>query len=173
MLLSLLGLLLAGAEPSSHGFLSGKSSVLDGDTPGYANHVVHHANDINNKTMHIHEVPPTCMELPAARKHDMSELTSPPHTAQRNLVHPRGPVNLRDVNQNTTGFDPLTNAICTSNEHNTNNSDLRVNTNHHMMAGRRPPADDHDREPLSFWWALHQVTAEYKYFVRKPPSPPK
>ena len=54
MLLSVLGLLLAGAEPSSHGLLR-TASPLDGDTsPGYANNVVVHtcANDPNNKTMH-------------------------------------------------------------------------------------------------------------------------
>ena len=82
--------------------------------------------------MHIHEVPTTCMGHPAARKPNMQELTSVPHIAQRDLVvHPRGPVNLQDVNQNTA------------------------------------------RDPLNLWWSLQQVTEEYQYFVRKPPSPPK
>ena len=86
MLLSILGLLLAGAEPSSYGVLNYRTaSPLDGDTsPGYANNVVVHtcANDPNNKTMHNHKVPPACMEHPAAHEHNSPELTSPPHTAQ-------------------------------------------------------------------------------------------
>ena len=60
MLSLLLGLLLAGAEPSSHGFLTyGISSPLHGDSSrGYATNVVHlHAND--SKTIHNHKVPPT------------------------------------------------------------------------------------------------------------------
>ena len=152
MLSLLLGLLLTGAEPSSYGSLTnGINSPLHGDSSrGYANNVVvHHANDSANKTMHIHEVPPACMEHPAARKHNMPVLTSPPHPAQRDLVHPRGPVNLRDVNQNTAGFDYAASATCTG------------NANHSA------------REPLNLWWALQQVTEEYQYFVHKPPSPPK
>ena len=152
MLSLLLGLLLTGAEPSSYGFLTnGINSPLHGDSSrGYANNVVvHHANDSANKTMHIHEVPPACMEHPAARKHNMPVLTSPPHPAQRDLVRPRGPVNLRDVNQNTAGFDYAASATCTG------------NANHSA------------REPLNLWWALQQVTEEYQYFVHKPPSPPK
>ena len=112
MLLSILGLLLAGAEPSSYGFLTHGTRPPHGDSSRQSTleatpqpRVVHHANDLNNKTMHIHEVPPACMEHPAARKHNMPELTPPPHTAQRDQVHPRGPANLRDVNQNTTGSD--------------------------------------------------------------------
>ena len=69
MLLSILGLLLAGAEPTSYGFLTHGNKPPQGDSSrGYATHVVHHANDFNNKTMHIHEVPFTCMEHPATRK---------------------------------------------------------------------------------------------------------
>ena len=115
MLLSILGLLLAGAEPTSYGFLTHGNKPPQGDSSrGYATHVVHHANDFNNKTMHIHEVPLTCMEHPAARKHNMPELTPQPHPAQRDQVHPRGPANLRDVNQNTTGSDYTASATCTS-----------------------------------------------------------
>jgi hypothetical protein len=56
-MLALLGLLLVGVEPSSHGFLTGKvNSTLDGDNSrAFATHVVHHhANDSNN-TMHNHK----------------------------------------------------------------------------------------------------------------------
>ena len=55
-MLALLGLLLLGAEPSSHDLLTGKVySTLDGDNSrAFATHVVHHhANDSN--TMHNHE----------------------------------------------------------------------------------------------------------------------
>ena len=155
MLLSVLGLLLAGAEPSSYGFLNYRTdSPLHGDTTqGYATNdstnVVHQrANDSNNKTMHNHKVPLTCMESPAAHKHNTPELTSPPHTAQRDLVLPRGPVNW-DAHLSTTGIGYVAMATCPS------------NSNHSK------------HEPRNLWWALQQVAEEYQYFVRKRPSSPK
>ena len=150
MLLSILGLLLAGAEPSSYGFLR-TASPLDGDTsPGYANNVLVHtcANDPTNKTMHNHKVPPACMEHPAAHEHNSPELTTfPSHTAQRDLAPPRGPVEW-DAHLSTTGIGYLAKATCPS------------NANHSKY------------EPLNMWWAFQQVAEEYQYFVRKrPPSP--
>ena len=139
----LIGLLLAGVEPSTYGFLNhGISPSLHGDSPrGHANNVVvHHASDSTDNTMHIHEVPTTCMGHPAARRPNVPELTSVP-LAQRDLVvQPRGPINPRDVHKNTAGFD----------------------YNNHSA-----------RDPLNLWWVLQQVTEEYQYFVRKPPSPPR
>ena len=152
MLLSVLGLLLAGAEPSSYGVLNyGTGSPLDGDTSqGYATNVVVHprANDSTNKTMHIHKVPLACMEHPAAHKPNTPELTSPPHIAQRDLVLPRGPVNW-DAHLSTTGIGYVAKATCPS------------NSNHSK------------HEPRNLWWALQQVAEEYQYFVRKRPSSPK
>ena len=176
MLLSILGLLLAGAEPSSYGFLTHGNRPPQGDSSrGYATHVVHHANDFNNKTMHIHEVPPACMEHPAARKHNMPELTLPPHTAQRDQVHPRGPANLRDVNQNTTGPDYTANAICTSNANYPERAVDATCTSHaeHAVGARcKSNANHPEPEQLGLWWALQQVAQEYQYLVRKPSSPP-
>ena len=149
MLLSILGLLLAGAEPSSYGLLR-TASPLDGDTsPGYANNVLVHtcANDPTNKTMHNHKVPPACMEHPAAHEHNSPELTTfPPHTAQRDLAPPRGPVEW-DAHLSTTGIGYLAKATCPS------------NSNHSTY------------EPLNMWWAFQQVAEEYQYFVRKRPPP--
>ena len=161
MLLSVLGLLLAGAEPSSYGFLNYRTDSPLGDTTqGYATNVVHqrandstnvvhqHANDSNNKTMHNHKVPLTCMEYPAAHKPNTPELTSPPHTAQHDLVLPRGPVNW-DANLSTTGIGYIAKATCPS------------NSNHS------------EHEPRNLWWALQQVAEEYQYFVHKRSPPPK
>jgi len=89
-MLALLGLLLLGAEPSSHDLLTGKVySTLDGDNSrAFATHVVHHhANDSN--TMHNHEVPPTRMEHHATRiELSVPELTSPLHAAHATTLRP-------------------------------------------------------------------------------------
>ena len=81
-MLALLGLLLAGAEPSSYGFLTGKvNQALDGDkTRAFATNVVHHrANDSNN-TMHNYEVQLTCMDHHATHNQlSVLKLTSPLH----------------------------------------------------------------------------------------------
>ena len=125
--------------------------------------------------MHIHEVPTACMEHPAARKHNMPELTLPPHTAQRDQVHPRGPANLRDVNQNTTGSDYAANAICTSNANHPEHAVDATCTSHAEHAvgvGARCTSNANHPEQLGLWWALQQVAQEYQYFVRKPLSPP-
>ena len=177
MLLSILGLLLAGAEPSSYGFLTHGNTPPQGDSSrGYATHVVHHANDLNNKTMHIHEVPLTCMEHPAARKHNMPELTPQPHLAQRDQVHPRGPANLRDVNQNTTGSDYIASATCTSNANCPERAIDATSTSHAEHTANATctsNANYSEREQLGLWWAFQQVVQEYQHFVRKPSSPPK
>ena len=134
----LLGLLLAGAEPSSYGFLARPSppGPLDGDTRGHANNVVHQVNDFHN-TMH-NEVPHARMEQPGTHKHSLLELTNPLHAAQCEQVHPRGPANFRDVDLNTTGLDPpsnhhATDAICTADEHHADHSELHSATNHTMV----------------------------------------
>ena len=177
MLLSILGLLLAGAEPTSYGFLTHGNKPPQGDSSrGYATHVVHHANDFNNKTMHIHEVPLTCMEHPATRKHNMPELTPQPHPAQRDQVHPRGPANLRDVNQNTTGSDYTASATCTSSATNPERAIDAACTSHAEHAANATCTSDANYpkcEKLGLWWAFQQVAQEYQYFMRKPSSPPK
>ena len=177
MLLSILGLLLAGAEPTSYGFLTHGNKPPQGDSSrGYATHVVHHANDFNNKTMHIHEVPLTCMEHPATRKHNMPELTLQPHPAQRDQVHPRGPANLRDVNQNTTGSDYTASATCTSSATNPERAIDAACTSHAEHAANATCTSDANYpkcEKLGLWWAFQQVAQEYQYFMRKPSSPPK
>ena len=93
-MLALLGLLLAGAEPSSYGFLTRKvNQALDGDkTRAFATNVVHHrANDSNN-TMHNYEVQLTCMDHHATHNQlSVLKLTSPLHAAQCEEVHPRYP----------------------------------------------------------------------------------
>ena len=73
-MLALLGLLLSGAEPSSHGFLTEKvTPTLDGDNhQAFATHVVHHhANDLNN-TMHNQKVQLTRMDYHATHNHTKS-----------------------------------------------------------------------------------------------------
>ena len=96
-MLALLGLLLAGAEPSSRGFLTGKvNQALDGDnTRAFATNVVHHrANDSNN-TMHNYEVQLTCMDHHATHNQlSVLKLTSPLHALRSvrksTLVIPTG-----------------------------------------------------------------------------------
>ena len=84
-MLALLGLLLSGAEPSSHDFLTGKvNPTLDGDNArAFATHVVHHhANDSNN-TMHNYDA------WPRARSPLLHQAARGPHaaTARRSHLH--------------------------------------------------------------------------------------
>ena len=96
-MLALVGLLLSGAEPSSHDFLTGKvNPTLDGDNSrAFATHVVHHhANDSNN-TMHNYEVQLTCMDHHATHNQlSVLKLTSPLHALRSvrksTLVIPTG-----------------------------------------------------------------------------------
>ena len=175
MLSLVLGLLLAGPEPATHGFLTMSHPPPDGDTyQGYAKNVVRHPHDSNfNDTMHKTEVT-TCMAPSNAYQHVTPELTALLHNAQREQVHPRGPSNPRDVNQNTTGPNLLllagdhpegldsgyntTGSICASGEYNT------------TLIPRRLTAG----VPSDPWWDLHlALMAELQHYVHKPLMPPK
>ena len=170
-MLALLGLLLSGAEPSSHGFLTEKvTPTLDGDNyQAFATHVVHHhANDLNN-TMHNNKVQLTRMDYHATHNQlSVLELTSPLHAAQCEEVHPRHP-NWIDMNNH------VAEAICTSDDHHADLSEiLRTDTDNATLLVRRlQPTGGRTGEPPVAWVILHYITAEYQYFLRKPPPPIK
>ena len=171
-MLALLGLLLVGAEPSSYDLLNaGRTlSTLDGDNSrAYATNVVHHHGNDSN-TMHNHEVPPTRMEHHATRiELSVPELTSPLHVAQCEKVHPRDPISLRDNEKNNHAAG----AICTSDDQHADLSGIRTDTNHAVLMSRRQSAKTHTGGPPVAWLILRHITAEYQYFVHKPPSPTK
>ena len=170
-MLALLGLLLAGAEPSSHGFLTGKvTPTLDGDNArAFATHVVHHhANDLNN-TMHNHKVELTRMDNHATHNElSALELTSPLHAAQCEEVHPRHP-NWMNMNKH------VSEAICTSDDHHADLSEmLRTDTdNATLLVLHRQPTRGRPGEPPVAWVILRHITEEYQYYLRKPPPPIK
>ena len=170
-MLALLGLLLAGAEPSSHGFLTGKvNQALDGDnTRAFATNVVHHrANDSNN-TMHNYEVQLTCMDHHATHNQlSVLKLTSPLHAAQCEEVHPRYPNWIEKNNH-------VSEATCTSDDHHADLSEmLRTDTdNATLLVLSRQPTGNRTGEPPVAWVILRYITEEYQYFLRKPPPPIK
>ena len=108
MLLSVLGLLLAGAEPSSYGFLTyGISSPLHGDTSrGYATNVVHlHVNDSTSTSVNVEML---CFRMDYQHgSHTLDglrgPLTSSLRPTQSKEVHPLGSTML--TNQTTFGQD--------------------------------------------------------------------
>ena len=89
-MLALLGLLLAGAEPSSYGFLTGKvNPTLDGDNArAFATHVVHHHVNDSNNTMHNLKVQLTCMDHHAThnQRHDIKAWRLCPCTTPLRLI---------------------------------------------------------------------------------------
>ena len=89
MLSLVLGLLLAGPEPATHGFLTMSHPPPDGDTyQGYAKNVVRHPHDSNfNDTMHKTEVT-TCMAPSNAYQHVTPELTALLHNAKVSRLYP-------------------------------------------------------------------------------------
>ena len=170
-MLALLGLLLAGAEPSSHDLLTGKvNQALDGDNArAFATNVVHHrANDSNN-TMHNYEVQLTCMDHHATHNQlSVLKLTSPLHAAQCEEVHPRYPNWIEKNNH-------VSEATCTSDDHHADLSEmLRTDTdNATLLVLSRQPTGNRTGEPPVAWVILRYITEEYQYFLRKPPPPIK
>ena len=170
-MLALLGLLLAGAEPSSYDFLTGKvNPTLDGDNArAFATHVVHHHVNDSNNTMHNLKVQLTCMDHHATHNQlSVPELTSPLHAAQCEEVHPRYPNWIEKNNH-------VSEAICTSDDHHADLSEtLRTDTdNATLLVSRRQPTGSRTGEPPVAWIILRHITEEYQYFLRKPPPPTK
>ena len=107
----LTALLLAGAEPSSYGFLTyGISSPLHGDTSrGYATNVVHlHVNDSTSTSMNVELL---CLRMDYQHgSHTLDGLRGPLTTSLRpsqpEEVHPLGCTML--TNQTIFGQDSLT-----------------------------------------------------------------
>ena len=94
-MLALLGLLLLGAEPSSHDLLTGKVySTLDGDNSrAFATHVVHHhANDSN--TMHNHEDSQTTCDQRPRLGNAICDASPRVHRSHHALAAPAMPVEL-------------------------------------------------------------------------------
>ena len=143
MLLSVLGLLLAGAEPSSYGFLTyGISSPLHGDTSrGYTTNVVHlHVNDSTSMNVEM-------LRFRMDYQHGLhtldglrGPLTTSLRPTQPEEVHPFGCTML--TNQTTFGQDSQTtcdqrprlgNAIC--------DASPRVHRSHHALAAPAMPVE--------------------------------
>ena len=141
----LTALLLAGAEPSSYGFLTyGISSPLHGDTSrGYATNVVHlHVNDSTSTSMNVELL---CLRMDYQHgSHTLDGLRGPLTTSLRpsqpEEVHPLGCTML--TNQTIFGQDSLTtcdqrprlgNAIC--------HASPRVHRSHHALAAPAKPVE--------------------------------
>ena len=194
----LLALLLAGAEPSSYGFLTRGTDASAHHALDYAKTVV--GTPPNDSTMHDGEVPSACMDRPSPHKKRELMSTTPLRPLQLEEVHPRGhvlPTNLRDGNQvtyqTTIGQNPLsltghqpprldsnrnashytttTNATCPA-------SELRASYKNTVILGRRPDGynevlEDHTATPPPWWSAFREIIKEYQYYVHKPPRASK
>ena len=132
-MLALLGLLLAGAEPSSHDLLTGKVNQLSTVT------TLELSPPTSSTTMRTtpttpcttYEVQLTCMDHHATHNQlSVPELTSPLHAAQCEEVHPRYPNWIEKNNH-------VSEATCTSDDHHADLSEmLRTDTDNATLLVR-------------------------------------